>query len=131
MTINNDTATADSNRPTLNSKNTVVGNTSVLNRVAPENTKIGPNSPSDRAHASVAAVNMPRRASGNATNQNAFAHEHPSVIATCSPRGEICSNVPRIVRTENAHATENCARITLGIAYVIGIISSIQRPTDV
>jgi dephospho-CoA kinase len=42
----------------------------------------------------------------------------PSVIATCSVRGDICSNVTRIARTANAADTENCARITLGTSNV-------------
>ena len=88
-TMINDTATADSSFPTLNSKNTVVGKTSVLIRVAPANTKIGPNSPIARAHAIVPAVKIPCHASGTTTLQNAPAREHPNVIATCSDRGEI------------------------------------------
>ena len=55
----------------LNSRKTVVESTSVRIRVAPEKIKIGPNSPSDRAQAKVAAVKMPRRASGTATSQKA------------------------------------------------------------
>ena len=60
-----ETATAASILPTLSSRKTVVGSTSVRIRVAPEKTRIGPNSPSDRAQASVAAVSRPRRASGS------------------------------------------------------------------
>jgi len=85
----NDTATADSNFPTLNSRNTVVGKTSVLIRVAPAKTRIGPNSPIARAHAIVPAVKIPCHASGIAIRQNACPRVHPSVIATCSDRGEI------------------------------------------
>jgi hypothetical protein len=88
-TMINDTATADSNFPTESSKNTVVGKTSVLIRVAPANTRIGPNSPIARAHAIVPAVSIPCQASGITTRQNACPRVHPNVNATCSDLGEI------------------------------------------
>ena len=116
QTITSDTAAAASILPMLSSRKTVVGRTSVRIRVAPEKTRIGPNSPSDRAQASVAAVSMPRRASGKTTIQNAWLRLHPRVRATCSERGLIWSNVTRIVRTANAQATVNWARTTLGTA---------------
>ena len=59
---------------------------------------MGPNSPSERAQAMVPVVKMPGRACGNTTCQNACQREQPSVSATCSVRGEICSKVSRIVR---------------------------------
>jgi hypothetical protein len=40
----------------------------------------------------------------------------------------IWSKVTRMVRTANAQATVNCARITLGTANVTGISRSIARP---
>ena len=89
--------------------------TSVRIRVAPAKTRIGPNSPSARAQAIVPAETIPRHASGSATVQNAWLRVQPSVSATCSARGEIWSNVTRIVRTANAQLTANWARITLGI----------------
>src|SRR5882672_7650019 len=48
--ISSDTAMAASILPMLSSRKTVVGSTSVRNRVAPEKIRIGPNSPSDLAH---------------------------------------------------------------------------------
>ena len=72
--------------PALSSRKTVVESTSVFMRVAPQKIKIGPNSPSDFAQASVPAVRRPRRASGNVTYQNACPRPQPSVIATCSFR---------------------------------------------
>ena len=76
-------------------------------RVAPEKIRMGPNSPSERAQARVAAVSTPRLASGNTTSQNAWLREHPSVRATCSCRGLICSKVARMVLTAKAQATMN------------------------
>ena len=134
MTINNDTATAASRLPTLNSRNTVVDITSVRIRVAPAKTRIGPNSPSERAHARVAAVSTPRRASGKTTSQKAWLREQPSVSATCSPRGSIGLNVTSIVRTANAQATAVNGLVAAGILEVEGnrvrLISPENLPAD-
>lgn len=93
-------------------------------RVEPAKIINGPNSPNARAQARVAAVRIPRPASGRTTVQNAWLRLQPNVIATCSPRGEISSNVARKVRTANALATANCARMTAGICRAIGYASS-------
>ena len=87
-TISMLTAIAASRFPTLSSSQTVVGSTSVFIRVAPAKTRIGPNSPRLRAHAMLAAANIPRRAAGSVTDQTARIREQPSVIATSSGRDE-------------------------------------------
>ena len=105
--MSNETATAALMSPTVSSRNTVVDSTSVRMGVAPEKTRIGPNSPNDLAQANVAAVNKPLLAAGSVTYQNACHRLHPKVRATCSFLGDIWSKVDLMVLTENAHATVN------------------------
>ena len=109
----------------------MVGNTSVRIRIAPENTRIGPNSPSARAHARRNADNIPRRTCGSTTWRNACPRLQPTVNATCSWRTSICWKVTIIVRTAKAQATANWARTIDGFWYVIGTTDSIARPIGV
>ena len=88
--------------PTLSSKNTVVGKTSVRYRVTPAKISTGPNSPIDRAQASVKAARTPRRASGSVIRRKAIARVQPRLRAICSVRGDNCSKVSRMVRVANA-----------------------------
>jgi hypothetical protein len=106
------TAMAASRLPTESSSQTVVGRTSVRIRVAPAKTRMGPNSPRLRAHAMLAAANIPRRAAGRVTRQTAVVREQPRVIATSSGRGERWSKVPRMVRTAKAAPMTHWARMT-------------------
>ena len=105
--ITSEMATAVSMSPVLNCRKMLTGKTSVFCSMAPANIKTGPNSPKARAQARVPAVNNPVRAEGNTTAQNACDRLHPSVMATCSWRGERSSNVDRIVRVANAVTTVN------------------------
>ena len=50
---------------------------------------------------------MPRRAMGSATRKNAPARVQPSVMATCSIRGSMPSNVSLIARMPNDADTNN------------------------
>ena len=83
--------------------------------MAPEKTRIGPNSPSDLAQARVSAVISPLRASGRVTSQKAWKRLQPSVRATSSCLTEIWPKVARMVLTAKAQATMNWASTTLGI----------------
>ena len=62
MIIRNDIATAPSKFPIDISRKTLVDKTSVLPRVAPANTNIGPNSPKDLAQARIPEVIIPNLA---------------------------------------------------------------------
>lgn len=103
------TAEADSISPTLICRNTEVGITSVFIQVASANIRIGPNSPSERAQASVAATSKPRRASGRVTFQKARLRVQPRVSASNSSStqapGAVLDSINRLSPTTSGGST--------------------------